>query len=476
MKPSNSPRLPPRESLPARRALFVLALSCSQLAWSAEYYLSPTGNDSNPGTLAAPWKTLERLESAQSVLKPGDTVYFRGGNYVIDDSTVAAICGVSSPFLWRANGTATDRITYRNYQNEKPVILYDRRNMNCHGIAIRPLGKYLTIDGLTIRQSEASRRVALPDGINPKEEPPSPTTAYPTYYKNSVRAMSLAGSNMILRNCTLDNFSSVGMDIPSSGANVLVEHNNFINSGNHVWYVRGANGTYRYNTLDGSRQRPESGRFGIKIQYLGTNNNKIYGNVIKNIVASGVIFSGQVSGNEVFNNIFINAGSGRSSGSVVAAWTEDGAVQAGNKFYNNTAIGKTVMSVIGQGHTDQFSKIEVRNNIFYPSNRIPVGLPANYPTIANNIFFNISDAVAPAANRLEDPSLTDPLGATPSSARLRASSKAIDAATGTVPNQDFFQGVRPAGGVADIGAHEFGSTGSAGSTTIPLPPAGLDVR
>jgi hypothetical protein len=42
------------------------------------YYMSTSGNDGNPGTLAAPWKTL--LGSIPQ-LHAGDTLYIRGGTY-----------------------------------------------------------------------------------------------------------------------------------------------------------------------------------------------------------------------------------------------------------------------------------------------------------------------------------------------------------------------------------------------------------
>ena len=48
------------------------------------YYISPNGNDSNPGTIDEPWKTFSyALKSNQnngnSPLGPGDTLYVREG-------------------------------------------------------------------------------------------------------------------------------------------------------------------------------------------------------------------------------------------------------------------------------------------------------------------------------------------------------------------------------------------------------------
>lgn len=53
-------------------------LTSTRAAGSASYYISPTGDDSNPGTVDAPFRTLLRAQDAASA---GDVVYIRGGLY-----------------------------------------------------------------------------------------------------------------------------------------------------------------------------------------------------------------------------------------------------------------------------------------------------------------------------------------------------------------------------------------------------------
>jgi hypothetical protein len=45
---------------------------------AANYYLSPTGNDANSGSFAAPWRTLSRADNS---VDQGDTLFCRGGTY-----------------------------------------------------------------------------------------------------------------------------------------------------------------------------------------------------------------------------------------------------------------------------------------------------------------------------------------------------------------------------------------------------------
>jgi hypothetical protein len=76
-------------------------------------YVATNGNDANAGTLAAPLLTIQR---AVDLAQPGHTIYIRGGTYA--PSTNIQIL---------KNGTSSQPITMRNYNNERVVI--DGENM-----------------------------------------------------------------------------------------------------------------------------------------------------------------------------------------------------------------------------------------------------------------------------------------------------------------------------------------------------------
>ena len=74
------------------------------------YYVSPTGSNSNPGTITQPWQTM--IKAFRS-LRAGDTLYMRGGEYTTS---------------WRSgrfenSGTASQPITVTNYPGETVEIL-----------------------------------------------------------------------------------------------------------------------------------------------------------------------------------------------------------------------------------------------------------------------------------------------------------------------------------------------------------------
>ncbi|NQU42123.1 hypothetical protein HQ520_02475, partial [bacterium] len=96
-------------------AVLVLALSASSLQ-AADFYISTSGNDSNPGTLSQPFRTLEKardtirsLKSSSGLPAGGVTIHLRGGNHLRTDSF-----SLSS----QDSGTSDRPIVYRSYGSE----------------------------------------------------------------------------------------------------------------------------------------------------------------------------------------------------------------------------------------------------------------------------------------------------------------------------------------------------------------------
>ena len=177
--------------------------------------------------------------------------------------------------------------------------------------------------------------------------------------------------------------------------------------------------------------------------------------------------SGQIKGNEVFNNVFINGGSKSGNtggaGSPIGFWCEDGPMGPGNKIYNNTFIGKSgpTKVLIGDPLTNKCAgvrpatRVEIRDNIFYTSPAVRVGLYTS--NVRNNIFYNIVGDV-PIGNRSVNPNLVNPAGTTSKDAMLQAGSPAIDTASDSIePLHDYQGSKRPFGAASDIGAFEFGA-------------------
>ncbi|MFE2754489.1 RICIN domain-containing protein [Actinosynnema sp. NPDC059335] len=86
-------------------------------ATQATYYVAPDGNDANPGTITAPFRTVQRARDVVRTINANMTgdilVYLRGGNYPVT-STIA--------FTSSDSGTNGHRVVYAAYQGETPVL------------------------------------------------------------------------------------------------------------------------------------------------------------------------------------------------------------------------------------------------------------------------------------------------------------------------------------------------------------------
>jgi hypothetical protein len=78
------------------------------------WYASPTGTYTGDGSVAHPWDIETAFDNAPHAVKPGDTIWLRGGKY--GDGTAGAIIS------YGLVGTAAAPILVRAYPGERPII------------------------------------------------------------------------------------------------------------------------------------------------------------------------------------------------------------------------------------------------------------------------------------------------------------------------------------------------------------------
>jgi hypothetical protein len=111
------------------------------------YVFAPNGSDGNPGTKDKPWATWGKAFSSTSV-GAGDTVYFRGGVYVM---TITDGTG----YVITRSGTESNPICYFNYPGEVPKldcasVTKVSGGLN-FGLTTNEPIQYVNFRGLTIR-------------------------------------------------------------------------------------------------------------------------------------------------------------------------------------------------------------------------------------------------------------------------------------------------------------------------------------
>jgi len=118
------------------------------------FYVSTTGKDTNPGTLAEPWRTL--LHAANEAIA-GDTVYARAGTYR------------ESVNLPHSGSAAAGSIVFTSYPGELAIV--DGTGVSCCGDQIQGLfnitgnQSYIIIEGLAIQNYTSNNVGNEPAGI-----------------------------------------------------------------------------------------------------------------------------------------------------------------------------------------------------------------------------------------------------------------------------------------------------------------------
>jgi hypothetical protein len=119
---------------------------------NSSFYVSTTGNDSNPGSQSAPWRTIQH---AAETVRPGSTVNVRGGVY----EELVSI---------NVSGNATDGyITFQSSPGETPIL--DAEHFTPSGrqaVLTIHNQSYVRIEGFEIRNFRTAEHRLAPLGIS----------------------------------------------------------------------------------------------------------------------------------------------------------------------------------------------------------------------------------------------------------------------------------------------------------------------
>lgn len=135
-------------------SIFILlaCVSAASAQTNSFFYVATNGNDSNPGTQVAPWRTVQH---AADSARAGSTVYVRGGVY----EELVSI---------NASGNASDGfITFRNYPGETAVL--DAAHFTPSGrqaVLTIHSQSYVRIQGFEIRNFRTAEHRLAPLGIS----------------------------------------------------------------------------------------------------------------------------------------------------------------------------------------------------------------------------------------------------------------------------------------------------------------------
>ena len=415
------------------------------------YFVIPgasNASDTNPGTYAAPFKSLYR---PRQVLQAGDTVYIRGGTFTAADPEHA---GWDATLLLSPDtdpsGTPDRPIAYVGYPGEPPVLG-----------APQPMRRAILVDQAMNSYTFANLRFTNYSGtlqLSGNGHRAVGNSSYDGIFSNS-GVIGVSGScahhrilgNLIRNNGEVDHkLNGSGVYLQGFGLNQDIEI-----GWNQVQDQHGARAIQVYGHADGDR-----------MDDVRIHDNLLTGSELNNIVLGGSDGATEVLGTvRVTNNVIVGSGE---------AGFRVNDPQGTVLFQNNVLYGNGTRGVDGpaQVHIQRAGagKITFQNNILYAGTgqayyvfEPGVG-PSVFASSSNNLVFNAGPCPAWDVGCVN----ADPLFASAASLdfQLLAQSPAIDRGTNSGVTRDYAGIPRPQGAAYDIGAHEYVAGGAGPAPTI----------
>lgn len=161
---------------------FVFCLLLGSLsATAADFYASPTGSSGGNGSVLLPWDLQTALQQPASVVKPGDTVWLRGGIY-----TRAKLWSIYRSTLMGSEGAP---VTVQAVPGERVTI---------EGSLFQWSGGWVVYQGFELRNSYSHRYTT---------QPASHPTAFTTYINGETVDMNVSGVDIRAPNIKLLNLT-----------------------------------------------------------------------------------------------------------------------------------------------------------------------------------------------------------------------------------------------------------------------------
>lgn len=478
------------------------------------YFVSPQGNDTNPGTFSKPWKTL--LKATNTVIA-GDTVKLLPGTYLeklipknsgnsgafitftADPGTVV-VDGTGIQMTNTANGDGLVQILGKSYIKVENLILKNA-SVNCVNISSNTSGirsSHIEINGLDIQNCNlVGIRVRNSDDLkieNNQINHINYSSGIGVWWAKNVivnnnsinnahyyhvcqgayeEALTIAGTNNFeVTYNTLDNTEplpsgycetaeKIGIDVKTSSYNGKIHHNSVRNMNAAGIYVdgwdSGANGTPTLNHID------------------------INQNLVSNgggITVGCEMAAGVVEYVNIFNNLIINA----SFSAIQIRGAYGDGIRKNINIYNNTIYGALpaggnggagiYVTTDNLGSNNSDAPVIIRNNIsffyFLANGGGTVGqIRAGNASMASKILADHNLVYGPQTCSQEFPACVEVgnrISAVPSTVFLNANSYDLRLKTGAaavnsgvtigIVETDYIGTLRPTGGAYDIGAYE----------------------
>lgn len=326
-------------------------------------YVAPTGSDANPGTIDAPWRTIQHAITAVSA---GTTINLRGGVYG-EQVTIN-----------RSGSAQGGYLTIQNYPGENPILDGSALKVptgNTTGLITLNDVSYVKISGLEVRNYTSDSANAIPAGI----------------------LLTGAGNHIVIANnvvhhikTTVPNSSGNAFGIAVYGSKAPAAINQLTIDGNEVANLTTGssesitvNGNVQYFVVSNNKVH-DNNNIGIDIiGYEGTAPNPAYDRARDGVVSGNLVYNISSKGNPAYGNDM----------------SADGIyVDGGTRIVieGNTVAHADIGIEVASEHPSRVSDyVTVRSNVVYQSNVVGISIGGysasvggtDHCTIVNNTLY-----------------------------------------------------------------------------------------
>jgi parallel beta-helix repeat protein len=437
-------------------------LTVPSFVYAATYYVSTTGNDSNPGTLSQPWKTVGK---AIPVVSAGDTVYVRAGIY-------------QENLAFTRSGTASSPIKISAYPGESPIIDGNNYTIAVNwGALLNLTGDYIQASGFEVRYSGGMGAIItgkndLFDNINSHHNYQNGiliTGDYGIVQNSQVWSNCMSNVNgtsttgnasglsaarhpnyaVIRHNIVYDNWGE-GLSTYEANGTTIEDNIIYDNWGANSYISDAQNVLFQRNLIYATGATTTNGG-GSQVGIMMGDENQRYGPSANNTVINNLVYGTDRNFYWWRNSIF----------------AVDGMIN--DLVANNTFVNSTNFAGVEIADSPDHSNTRFVNNIIIQENSLYSGYIVNNITANHNLWsknspyitldptdINLNNNSSLISQVLVRAGTISPGILNGDWFKLTSNSPAIDkGASLTEVTNDYFKTSRPQGPAPDIGAHEY---------------------
>lgn len=351
-----------------------------------DYYVSTTGDDTNTGTLASPWRTIQK---AVTTVIPGCVVNIMGGTY--NEQVNVTVSGTSDKYIVIKNYNEQEVIISGNNKPRQLMLLNGVSYLIIKGITFADcLGSYSVGLKISNTPTEASHHIEVESNTFRNLYADASTTTYPNnVYAGAITVAGYLGSKSIhdilikgntIKDCRPGWTEAIGITGNVDGFvvtnNVVTNIGNIgINASGH-WGISDnpntdypRNGVISENRVSYCKSLVEGGA-GIYLD--GSSNILVEKNVSHNNVY-GITIGCEVANNSASNNIIRNNECYQNEGFGIGlmGWSPQGRLIKDCQVVDNTIYGNGTAEekkYLGEIAIINSLNATIKNNTFHSTN------------------------------------------------------------------------------------------------------------